>query len=141
VTNDLRSGVSELVIDARVLAYRVAVGVSDIAESQPLDERLLHATTLVAPSCEFLRAHRILRSLGSAGKLSPSEVVRLSMLVCESGVELRPLWPWDIPRVASLTCHPSDAWCVALAESLGVPFVTLNPRLRDIGATCPVEVF
>jgi predicted nucleic acid-binding protein len=132
---------TELVVDARVLAYRVAVGASEIAESQELDSRLLHATTLVAPSCEFLRAHRILRSLGNAGKLSPSDVVRLSMLVCESGVELRPLWPWDIPRVASLDCHPSDAWCIALAESLGVAFVTLNPLLDRVGATCLVEIF
>ncbi len=132
---------SELVVDARVLAYRVTVGVSDVAESAALDERLRSATTLIAPACEFLRAHRMLRSLGSQGLLSPSEVVRLSMLVCESGVELRPLWPWDIPRVTNLACHPSDAWCITLAESLDIPMVTLNPELSTVGATCPVEVF
>ncbi len=132
---------SELVVDARVLAYRVTVGVSNTTESAALDARLAGATTLVAPACEFLRAHRLLRKFGASGGLSPSEVVRLSMLVCESGVELRPLWPWDIPRLATLDCHPSDAWCIAVAESLAVPFITLNPALELVGASCPVEVY
>jgi hypothetical protein len=83
----------------------------------------------------------MLRTLGAEGFLTPSDVVRLSMLVCESGVELRPLWPWDIPRVTALTCHPSDAWCIAIAEALGIPFITVNPALTKVGATCPVEVY
>jgi hypothetical protein len=65
----------------------------------------------------------------------------MSMLFCESGVELRPLWPWDIPRLTTLKCHPSDAWCIAVAESTGVPFVTRNPELKDVGATCLIEVY
>jgi hypothetical protein len=133
--------VSELVIDARVMAYRVAVGLAAVGESAELDERLRTATTLVAPSCEFLRAHRLLRTLGQRSELSPSEVIRLSMLVCESGVELRPLWPWDIPRLTNLDCHPSDAWCITLAEDLDVPFLTMNPALLSVGATCPVELY
>jgi hypothetical protein len=64
-----------------------------------------------------------------------------SMLVCESGVELRPLWPWDIPRVAGLSCHPSDGWCIAVAESLGIHFITVDPHLANVGAACPVEVY
>lgn len=135
---------SELVIDARVLVHRVAVGLTDTndpKEFDALEARLRGAVTLVTPACEFLRSHRMLKALGKQGYLTPSEVLRLSMLICESGVELRPLWPWDVPRVSSLNCHPSDAWCITIAEGLGAPFLTLNPALAQIGATCPVEVY
>jgi hypothetical protein len=132
---------TELVVDARILVYRVAVGLSVIDEIASLDHRLANATALVAPSCEFLRSYRMLGVLGAEGYISPSDVSRLAMLVCESGVELRPLWPWDVPRIAALRCHPSDAWCVAIAESLGAPLLTRNAQLLDVGATCPVEVF
>ena len=132
---------SELVVDARVLVYRVTVGISDVAATAALDARLLGATTLVAPSCEFLRSYRMLKTLGAEGFLRPADVVRLSMLVCESGTELRPLWPWDIPRVSALPCHPADAWCIAVAESLGMPLITRNSALATLGAACSVEVY
>jgi hypothetical protein len=133
--------VNELVIDARVLVYRVTAGITDQEPINALDRRLLGASSLIAPSCEFLRSYRMLRSLGAEGFITPADVVRLSMLVCESGVELRPLWPWDVPRVAALACHPSDAWCIAVAESLGIPFITVDPHLANVGAACPVEVY
>jgi hypothetical protein len=63
------------------------------------------------------------------------------MLVCESGVELRPLWPWDVPRIAALPCHPSDAWCVAIAESLDAPLLTRNPALAELRASCRIEIY
>jgi hypothetical protein len=131
----------ELVIDARVMVYRVTVGGHNFKEVERLDARLVEATTLVAPSCEFLRSYRMLNTLAKEGFLSPSESLRLSMLICESGVELRPLWPWDVPRLSTLQCHPSDAWCIAVAESLDVPFVTRNPLLTSVGAACPIELY
>jgi hypothetical protein len=121
--------------------YRVATGLIASPEVAQLDARLLGASTLVAPSCEFLRAYRMLRTLAFEGHLTPSDALRLSMLVCESGVELRPLWPWDVARVAALACHPSDAWCIAVAESLGATLLTRNPFLAEVGAACPVEVY
>jgi hypothetical protein len=133
--------VTELVVDARILVYRVTTGASEASEMDRLDVRLLGASTLVAPSCEFMRSYRMLKTLGDEGFLSPSDVVRLSMLVCESGVELRPLWPWDIPRISALKCHPSDAWCISIAESLGVPLLTRNPLLAQLDAVCPIEVY
>ena len=132
---------SELVVDARILVYRVTIGLIDGDETKGLDERLLGASTLVAPSCEFMRSYRMLKTLGAEGYLTPSDVVRLSMLVCESGVELRPLWPWDVPRISALNCHPSDAWCISIAESLGVPFLTRNVSLKTLNAACPIEVY
>ena len=132
---------TELVVDARILVYRVTTGVFDSPEIEGLDARLLEASTLVAPSCEFMRSYRMLKTLGAEGHLSPSDVVRLSMLVCESGVELRPLWPWDIPRISALKCHPSDAWCISIAESLGAPLLTRNPLLAQLDAVCPIEVY
>lgn len=132
---------TELVVDARILVYRVASGMIDSPEVDRLDARLLEASTLVAPSCEFMRSFRMLKTLGAEGFLSPSDVVRLSMLVCESGVELRPLWPWDIPRISALKCHPSDAWCISIAESLGAPLLTRNPLLTQLDAVCPIEVY
>jgi hypothetical protein len=133
--------VTEIVVDARILVYRVAVGVGSIVENPELDARLSNATTLVTPSCELLRSYRILREFGSRGFLTPSDVTRLAMLVCESGVELRPLWPWDVPRIAALPCDPQDAWCVAIAESLDVPLVTGNRELLSVGASCAVEFY
>jgi hypothetical protein len=133
--------VSEVVVDARILVYRVTVGVSEVTEVPRLDHRLQEATTILAPACEFLRSHRMLQALAHYGDLTPAEAMRLSMLVCESGVELRPLWPWDIPRLATLACHPSDAWCIAVAESSGVSLLTRNPNLASVGAACPIEVF
>jgi hypothetical protein len=84
---------TEIVVVARILVYRVTMGVSNAAEIALLDERLADATTIVAPSCEFLGSHRMLTQLARTGDLTPSEATRLSMLTCESGVELRPLWP------------------------------------------------
>jgi hypothetical protein len=133
--------VSELVVDARILVYRVTAGLLESDETTGLDNRLLGASTLVAPSCEFMRAYRMLKTLGAEGYITPSDVVRLSMLVCESGVELRPLWPWDIPRISALKCHPSDAWCISIAESLGVPFLTRNAALQALEIACPIEVY
>ncbi len=132
---------SEIVVDARILVYRATVALDSFREVTALDNRLLRASTLVAPSCEFLRSFRMLRTLATEGHLSPSDATRLAMLVCESGVELRPLWTWDIPRVSGLSCHPSDAWCIAIAEGLGVPFVTRNPNLALVEAVCPIEVY
>ncbi len=132
---------SEVVVDARILVYRVAVGITETPEVVALDKRLRDSATLIAPSCEFLRAHRMLKQLAAIGELSPADAIRMSMLICESGVELRPLWPWDIPRIGALQCHPSDAWCIAIAESLGIPLLTRNPQLAAVGAVCPIEVF
>ncbi len=132
---------SELVVDARVLVYRVTAGLAGSPEMERLDARLLEASALVAPSCEFMRSYRMLKTLGAEGFITPSDVVRLSMLVCESGVELRPLWPWDIPRISALKCHPSDAWCISVAESLGVAFLTRNPSLAHVDAACAIEVY
>lgn len=132
---------TELVVDARILVHRVTSGLVGSPEVERLDARLLQASTLVAPSCEFLRSYRMLKTLGAEGFLTPSDVARLSMLVCESGVELRPLWPWDIPRISALACHPSDAWCISVAESLGVPLLTRNPELSSLATACPVEVY
>ena len=82
---------AELVIDARVLVYNVTVGAAGFPEVPALDQRLKDATTLISPSCEFLRSHRMLRTLGAAGFLTPADVVGMSMLVCESGVEFAPV--------------------------------------------------
>lgn len=131
---------TELVVDARILVYRVTSGLLGSDEVERLDARLAQASTLVAPSCEFLRSYRMLKTLGAEGLLTPSDVARLSMLVCESGVELRPLWPWDIPRISAL-CRPSDAWCISIAESLGVAVLTRNPELAVLATACPVEVY
>ena len=132
---------SELVVDARILVYLVSAGVVPTAEVPELDQRLREATTLVAPSCEFLRSYRMLQTLSNRGFISPVDATRLAMLVCESGVELRPLWPWDVPRIAALPCHPSDAWCVAIAESLDAPLLTRNPALAELRASCPIEIY
>lgn len=83
----------------------------------------------------------MLKALAKTGDLTPAEATRLSMLVCESGIELRPLWPWDVPRLAALNCHPADAWCIAVAESSGVSLLTRNPGLESVGAACSIEVF
>ena len=132
---------SELVVDARILVYLVSAGVVPTAEVPELDQRLREATTLVAPSCEFLRSYRMLQTLSNRGFISPVDATRLAMLVCESGVELRPLWPWDVPRIAALPCHPSDAWCVAIAESLVAPLLTRNPALAELRASCRIEIY
>ncbi len=132
---------TEIVVDARILAYRVVVGIGSFAENPALDGRLSTATTLIAPACELLRSYRMIREFAARGFLAPSDVTRLAMLVCESGIELRPLWPWDVPRIAALPCDPQDAWCIAIAESLDVPLVTRNRELANIGAACAVEVY
>ena len=130
----------EAIVDARVLVYRAAVGLYPI-EVAALDERLHQVSQFVAPSCELLRSYRILDALARQGSMTKSEALRLSMLVCETGIELRPLWPWDISRIAMLDCHPADAWCVALAETLGVPFITRNPNLASLTTSCEIEVY
>jgi hypothetical protein len=130
----------EVVVDARVLVYQVAVG-DVLAERPDLDEILRRAEATYTPAGEPLRAQRILRHLVARGTSAPVEAVRLGMLVCESDVELRPLWPWDVPRIGQLRCSPSDAHCIALAEALDATFVTLAPSLDRVGATCPVRVF
>ena len=91
---------------------------------------LLHPRDGTTPTIETLEP-----------SISPVDATRLAMLVCESGVELRPLWPWDVPRIAALPCHPSDAWCVAIAESLDAPLLTRNPALTELRASCRIEIY
>ena len=131
---------TEIVVDARILVYRAAVGLA-FEEVAELDRRLMGASVIHAPACEFLRSYRMLRTLAAEGIVRPSDASRIAMLVCESGVELRPLWPWDISRIAELRCHPSDAWCIAMAEALDAPLLTRNPELANVGAVCAIEVF
>jgi hypothetical protein len=130
----------EVVVDARVLVYQVAVG-DVLAERPDLDDVLRRAEATYTPASEPLRAQRILRHLVARGVATAPDAVRLGMLVCESAVELRPLWPWDVPRLGQLRCSPSDAHCIALAEALDATFVTLAPSLDGVGARCPVRVF
>ena len=132
---------TELVVDARILVYLVTAGTGPIEGIHELDQRLRSASTLVAPSCEFLRSYRMLQTMSARGFISPVDATRLAMLVCESGVDLRPLWPWDVPRIAALPCHPSDAWCVAIAESLDVPLLTRNPALAELRSSCQIEIY
>ena len=130
----------DAVVDARVLVYEAGVGIVE-DPIDAFDERLAGVSQPYAPSCELLRSYRLLRSLVRRGSIDSQEALRLSMLVCERGVELRPLWPWDVARIATLACHPADAWCIAIAESLEVPFITRNPDLANLSTSCAIEVY
>ena len=65
---------TELVVDARILVYRVTSGLLGSDEVERLDARLAQASTLVAPSCEFMRSYRMLKTLGAEGFFTPSDV-------------------------------------------------------------------
>lgn len=130
----------DAVVDARVLVYEAGVGIIE-DPIDAFDDRLAGISQPYAPSCELLRSYRLLRAMARRGSIAQEEALRLAMLVCERGVELRPLWPWDVTRIATLDCHPADAWCIAIAESLDVPFITRNPNLASLTTSCEIEVY
>jgi predicted nucleic acid-binding protein len=90
-----------------------------------------------AEVCQRLRRH-------AAGESAAAEVVAQVAMVDLLGltVELHPFAPfaervWELRKTVSAY----DAWYVALAEALDVPFATLDGRLaRASGPRCAFEV-
>lgn len=82
----------------------------------------------------------MLRTLGAEGFLTPSDVARLSMLACEPASNFVRSGPGTF-RGSPLSRVISDAWCISVAESLGVALLTRNPELASLATACPVEVY
>jgi len=91
---------------------------------------LLHEA-LAAPALMPAEVANVLRRSSAAGEISADVAAQAHSDLLDLRVVLFPYEPFG-PRVwelrGNLTAY--DAWYVALAEELGVPLATLNPRLR-----------
>lgn len=123
-----------IVVDASL----VVAAFVDSGELGSWADEVLLEDDLAAPHLMPVEAANILRRAVLAGDISPE----VASLAHRDLVDLRiALFPYDLQasRVwelrASLTC--SDAWYVALAESLGCRLATVDGRLsRASGPRC-----
>jgi predicted nucleic acid-binding protein len=127
-----------VVIDASVLvAASVDAGASGEWAEQVLGEGSLHAPELI-----LVEATNILRRLERAGKITHLEAAAAHRDHMNLDVAVYAFAPvaervWELRH--TLTSY--DAWYVAVAEALDLPFATLDARLADAsGPTCAFVV-
>ena len=104
-------------------------------------ESLLAGEQLSAPHLMPVEAANILRRAAAAGEISGDVAAMAHADLLDLRVELFPYGPfaaraWELR--GNLTSY--DAWYVALAEFLGSPMATLDPKLaRASGPRCAFE--
>lgn len=105
-------------------------------------EAVLAADDLAGPELTLVETANVLRRLERAGQISRLEAVGAHRDMLRLDVELFPFRPfaervWELR--GNLTSY--DAWYVAVAESLGCRFATLDVKLsRADGPTCEIVV-
>ena len=125
-----------MVIDASALVAAVV----DSGPEGLWAESLVEAEQLAGPELVLAEASNILRRLEQAGDISRIEATSSHNDLMQLDIELFPFAPfaeriWELRN--NLTSY--DAWYVALAEALGCPLATLDPRMaRSSGPTCPI---
>jgi predicted nucleic acid-binding protein len=123
-----------LVVDSSAV---VAALVGDATNGSWADAQL-RSDVLAAPHLMPVEAANILRRRVLDGSLSHDAAAAANDDLVQLAVDLFPYEPcgrrvWELRN--NLTAY--DAWYVALAESLGVPLVTLDGRLsRAPGPRC-----
>ena len=127
-----------VVIDASVL---VAAAV-DAGPGGEWAEETIARGGLHAPELILVEATNILRRLERAKKITPLEAEAAHRDHMSLDLEVYPFAPvsdrvWELRH--TLTSY--DAWYVAVAEALELPFATLDARLaRATGPLCDVLV-
>ena len=114
------------------------VGTDSIAESI---RALSTGEKLAAPHAIDLECASTLRGLVNGNKLPPDEGERALQLLARMSLKRYAHTPL-LPRIWQLRHNmwPCDAAYVALAESLGVEFVTLNSKIEKVpGINCTVR--
>lgn len=123
-----------VVVDASFLV----AATSDEGDDGRWAEKVIAEHVLLAPHLAMVEATNILRRLELAKQLSPIEAELAQLDLMRLDVRLFPFAPfservWELRD--NLTSY--DAWYVALAESLALPFATLDRRLaRASGPSC-----
>ena len=98
----------------------------------------IEASRLAGPSIVRAETVNVLRRLGIAGLLPPSETDAAYRKVLKMPIEVYPFEPfaervWQLRH--NLTSY--DAWYVAIAEALDCPLATLDRRLGRVrGLAC-----
>jgi predicted nucleic acid-binding protein len=127
-----------VVIDASVL---VAAAVGSGASGEWAEELLAHGG-LHAPELILVEATNILRRLERVKKITSAEAEAAHRDHMNLDLEVYAFAPvadrvWELRH--TLTSY--DAWYVAVAEALELPFATLDARLaRASGPTCELVV-
>ena len=127
-----------VVVDASVLVAALA----DTGREGQWAESAIATGHLAGPELVLAEATNILRRLERAGEISPLEASISHRSLLQLDVELFPFAPFA-ERVWALRGNLTsyDAWCVALAEALGYPLITLDRRLsRAAGPRCAIRV-
>lgn len=114
------------VVDASVLVALTA----DSGPEGAWAEQIVGAGGLVAPHLVLAEATNILRRLELAGKLGRLEAGAAARDLLQLELTLLPFGPFG-DRVWELRDHVTsyDAWYVAVAEELDLPFATLDRAL------------
>lgn len=126
------------VVDASVLVAALV----DSGNEGKWAESLLAEGSLAGPELVLAEASNILRRLERAEQISRIEATTAHGDLLRLDLELFPFAPFA-ERVWALRGNLTsyDAWCVALAEALGCPLVTLDRRLsRASGPNCEIVV-
>ena len=125
-------------MSAVVDASLVVAAIVDSGNEGVWAERVLEEGGIVAPHLLLVEATNVLRRLERSRELTRLEANAAHRDLLRLDVELLPFEPFA-ERVWALRGGVTsyDAWYVAIAETLGLPFATLDRRLaRATGPSC-----
>jgi predicted nucleic acid-binding protein len=124
-----------VVVDASL----VVAGLTDRTETGTWARHRLAEAHLMAPHLLPVEVTNVLRRLESRGQVGASAAAAGVRDLLDLGVELLPFEPFA-ERVWQLRAAVSayDAWYVAVAETLGVPLLTLDRGLGRARVRCDV---
>ncbi|WP_033217763.1 type II toxin-antitoxin system VapC family toxin [Kitasatospora phosalacinea] len=129
-----------IVIDCSALVLVLTARTSD---GELVRRRVVEAGDVYAPTLLDYEIQSALLGMQRGGKLTQKEVERAIAAYLMLPIVKRETLPfWDRVKKLHANLSAYDSQYVALAESLGVPLITSDARIKRSGAAkCEVEVF